>query len=485
VAADNSHIIQKMSVRLTAGSKESHGHYSEVLRKIAQQSVEQLEPVLDRVPADTYFHIDTLNVEVNTTESELENLQGKIERALADKLREVLNIGERKGKAEPGYTATKVSAEKRAEELLVHFLKTGRLAWWATPQDMAGARERMDKLSPPDWVAFMRPIIRQSPSVLKRYVNQWPRKSVLVTIKKIVKERFGSESIVDLLNGLLAFDKLKRPAYRKIEGVEPGIYERVLGDLIIKKGEHLIAANMIQSWLQVFGREPNQNGEQLNELKKFLNRQKLVSHGLKEVLEKTYPQKLPDDTAESKAGEKVSENEDKFFVTDEKESVTVQNGGIVILHSYLSRLFSRLGYLENGEFRNQSTRERAVCALHFLATGEAEFLEEELILTKFLCGWPQDEPINRYLDFSDYEREECVKLLSSVISHWKALKNTSVNGLRSSFLQREAILKKEAFGYTLYVEEFTHDILLKRLPWSISVVKLTWMDEMLTVQWRF
>jgi len=166
------------------------------------------------------------------------------------------------------------------------------------------------------------------------------------------------------------------------------------------------------------------------------------------------------------------------------ESVSVHHAGIVLLHSYLPLLFKRLGYIENGSFRNQETRERAVCAIYYLATGESEFPEEELGLAKFLCSWPHGKPINRYLKFSSYEKEECDNLLISVISHWKALKNTSISGLQTSFLQREGILKKEEFGYTLYVEELTHDILLQQLPWSYSVVKLSWMSEMLSVQWR-
>jgi len=181
--------------------------------------------------------------------------------------------------------------------------------------------------------------------------------------------------------------------------------------------------------------------------------------------------------------EEVNQKEEQL-TSGLAESVSVHHAGIVLLHSYLPLLFKRLGYVEDGSFRNQETRERAVCAIYFLATGESEFPEQELGLAKFLCSWPHGKPINRYLKFSDYEKKECDNLLISVISHWKALKNTSVNGLRTSFLQREGILKQEAFGFTLYVEELTHDILLQQLPWSYSVVKLPWMSEMLTVPWR-
>jgi len=36
----------------------------------------------------------------------------------------------------------------------------------------------------------------------------------------------------------------------------------------------------------------------------------------------------------------------------------------------------------------------------------------------------------------------------------------------------------------LYIEEKTIDILLDKLPWNLSIIKLKWMDEILTVHWH-
>ncbi|MEM9214098.1 MAG: contractile injection system tape measure protein [Cyanobacteria bacterium P01_F01_bin.150] len=38
-------------------------------------------------------------------------------------------------------------------------------------------------------------------------------------------------------------------------------------------------------------------------------------------------------------------------------------------------------------------------------------------------------------------------------------------------------------NWTLRVEQMAIDVLLTRLPWGVSMVKLPWMDGLLTVEW--
>ena len=143
------------------------------------------------------------------------------------------------------------------------------------------------------------------------------------------------------------------------------------------------------------------------------------------------------------------------------DGLQVPFAGMVLLQPFILSLFNNLGLLQEGLFTGDDTRERAVCLLHYLATGSEEFPEPRLTLPKFLCHWPQDKPISRFLAVSDYEKEECLTVLQSAINHWEALKNTSVEGLRNGFLKREGILKEEAFGWSLYVEQKTQDIFWK------------------------
>ena len=74
-------------------------------------------------------------------------------------------------------------------------------------------------------------------------------------------------------------------------------------------------------------------------------------------------------------------------------------------------------------------------------------------------------------------------MLEAIITYWKALGNVSVEGLRETFLRRNAILVKNADDYRLRVEKRAFDILLEQIPWSINIVKLPWNTNYFRVEW--
>jgi hypothetical protein len=80
-------------------------------------------------------------------------------------------------------------------------------------------------------------------------------------------------------------------------------------------------------------------------------------------------------------------------------------------------------------------------------------------------------------------QQEATDLLSSVISYWSVLKDTSIDGLRGSFLVRDGKLWKDENNWYLTVEQKGYDMLLQQIPWNISMIQLPWMDEMLRTNW--
>jgi hypothetical protein len=157
--------------------------------------------------------------------------------------------------------------------------------------------------------------------------------------------------------------------------------------------------------------------------------------------------------------------------------------GMVLLHPFYKAYFEFAGLLENGNFRSEEARRRAVHLLYFLATGETGPPEYELVLPKFLCGLPLGSPIERAVELTQAEREEAEKLLTAAISHWNKLGHTSPQGLREGFLQREGKLEKRNDNWYLSVQQQGIDILLDFLPWNLSMIKLPWMPELLRVEW--
>ncbi len=81
------------------------------------------------------------------------------------------------------------------------------------------------------------------------------------------------------------------------------------------------------------------------------------------------------------------------------------------------------------------------------------------------------------------EIKESNQLLKAAIQHWKALGDVSPDSLREGFLRRSGKLVRYTDQWKLIVEQKAIDVLLDSLPWGIGMVKLPWMEEMLSVEW--
>lgn len=163
----------------------------------------------------------------------------------------------------------------------------------------------------------------------------------------------------------------------------------------------------------------------------------------------------------------------------------VQAAGVILLHPFLGRFFRTLGLCAEDAFINEACRQRAVCLLHHLATGEVRTPEYQIVLPKFLCGMPLNALLDHAIEIEAGEQSESENLLRAAIAHWNAIGKCSPDWLRAGFLQRDGKLEKRESGWHLLVESKAQDILLDRLPhgWGLGMVKLPWMDRLLRVDW--
>lgn len=159
------------------------------------------------------------------------------------------------------------------------------------------------------------------------------------------------------------------------------------------------------------------------------------------------------------------------------------HAGIILSWPYLSPLFKRLGYLRDQTFKEPLYQQRAIHLLGYIATGQEQREEHELVLAKFLCAWPLQMPVVKELKLTGKEKKQADQMLNSLVTNWPILKNTSVEGLRSSFFSRDGKLFQEEEQWKLIVEQKSYDMLLDHLPYTIAVIKLPWMKDMLKVDW--
>jgi Contractile injection system tape measure protein len=202
-------------------------------------------------------------------------------------------------------------------------------------------------------------------------------------------------------------------------------------------------------------------------------------------------QAIADEHAEAFATPSFAQPRDSAKTDDPDAAfaLRVPAAGLVLAHPFLIGLLSERQLLSADQKAISPPQlPHAAALLHCLACGRGEIFEYDLGLIKTLLGLRPADPLpvsESLLDEGD--REECSTLLNAIITHWSALKGTSVEGLQASFLRRQGLLRENASGpqpgWHLRLENESFDVLLAQLPWSIGIVKLPWMAKPLFTEW--
>lgn len=181
--------------------------------------------------------------------------------------------------------------------------------------------------------------------------------------------------------------------------------------------------------------------------------------------------------------EETMKDENKELLVNSKDTIYINNAGLVLLNPFLATYFVRLGMMEGGKFITEDAQLRAVHLLQYLIDSSQNSPEHVLVLNKVLCNVPVEVPVPVEITLSDNEKEVSEQLLNAVLNAWDKLKNTSIAGLRETFLQRTGALVFKDDAWHLKVEQRGVDVLLQTLPWTIGMIKTPWMDKFLYVEW--
>lgn len=171
---------------------------------------------------------------------------------------------------------------------------------------------------------------------------------------------------------------------------------------------------------------------------------------------------------------------------EELESIDecyIQNAGLILFWPYLGHFFKDMGLTTDGAFQSDHDQKQAALLLQYLLSPYPELHEYRLPLNKLLCGLKISEPVGRSIDLAEEELAICNNLLEATIHNWSALRGTSVEGFQSSFLQRKGVLKRKDKHWLLQVEKMPFDMLMEQLPWPIGIVRLSWMNKPIYVEW--
>lgn len=354
-------------------------------------------------------------------------------------------------------TTDPVSRQKTDLDTLIYFLRTGQLPWWAIAEttELETILNELIHQQPQTLRSELLRIIHP-PQVVQRLIHQFTPEVALDLVGQCFPE---------LLNWVQA---------------EPII------DTLFKQGP--VPAEVYLWLLPYVAHQPTLVSQIGTILEQVLNRppqrsstDQVVEN--QEIMARTISE-------ESAVFLPVSESAESLLFPPETDSAItdvpkyfVKNAGIILLAPFLTPLFSELGWINDGEFIDDLSRFKALHSLHYLATGETHAPEYLLTFGKLLCGLPLSASVPRRIGLAKADYREADALLTDVISHWQTLKNTSANGLREGFLQRDGVLSFTNSAWELQVERQTIDVLLDTIPWGFSVIKLPWMPNLLYTQW--
>ena len=171
------------------------------------------------------------------------------------------------------------------------------------------------------------------------------------------------------------------------------------------------------------------------------------------------------------------------MTTRENTEILINNAGLVLYSPFLPRFFEQLALMEEGEFVNEESRNRAIYLLQYLAYSRTDFPEYELVLNKMLVGMSLDDTLSPPISLIDKEYEVSRSLMNGFISNWDKVRNSSPEAIQETFIQRGGILRFSEDKMDLAVNNSAVDVLIHSIPWNISEIKLPWMIKPIHIDW--
>ena len=513
ISQNQQHIILRQTLDVALHGAESEGlALHQVLPEVMEKYVNPaIEKVLNHYANfSEYISIDYLEIDVGSLsfaklEQDLaEQVKHCLERALREKMMALapLNeLGQSDSQINESSVAVHETYAQSVRMAFLHFIHTGRLPWsfkleHGSLEDTVLAVWRDLSVTQ---LSFWRAEIKASlmhDEARKRLRYQFTDKLLEKLLVLLAPNTHQA-----ILKTLLFIDQLK------IESVHKQILKQAFWQAIIQQlaiDDDLNIKQVLQQTLILISEHVlARNVESLTVLKDFF-----AGHGVNllplnpsffklnrdanETLEATRQADVADNpikharlhTVESEPQDNSVEKRLPLLYDEASElkvGIYTNFAGLVLLHPFLPRFFEVLGITINDKIVASS---RAVNLLHYLTTGQKHAAEYELVLAKVLCNIPLAQAVEYGVEFTEAELAQASALLEAVISHWQALKDTSVEGLRGTFLIRNGKLTQRDDGdWLLQVESKSFDILLNSLPWGISMIQLPWMPKMLRVEW--
>ncbi|RPE05451.1 hypothetical protein EGT74_23995 [Chitinophaga lutea] len=465
------HLIQKQTVEVILNGTEAQA--LELQRLVASLCESRLTAAIEKV-LDLYDNeniiIDYLSINVDGLDAG--NLEEAITASVATQLEAALS-----SRAQPKRSAAPAPAndgnlivykrdaqsvtESRVELVLFHFLRTGVLLWWASPDQVKVWEAALLNLlsASPGTAQELRTLLYQHPAARQRFLLQFSRpwqQQILPLLHDTAYARTLAVRRILLALSPITFAAAERQFFSwQLKAVVQG--DAPLLSMASGAMTQLAYAAVPElRTLSAAGIRERLHGISTGEAMQTAEEKETLVQCVLSTLQQT-PAATP---------------AEEMLPDDEYDSYYIHNAGLILLAPFIAPFLRNCGAADgNGLLREGY----AAALLEYLATGRTGVGEHEMVFNKILCGIPVQRPIEKINSLEAAHIGEAEDLLRSVIGNWPVLKNTSIDGLRSSFLQRAGKLSaKDSEGnWLLQVESLSYDEwLLGELPWGYQVTAL-------------
>ncbi|MBO9150678.1 contractile injection system tape measure protein [Chitinophaga sp. GCM10012297] len=507
----NKHIIQKQVFEMRGYSKRPGFEWEQSVADHYRSVIAPgIEECFDALPVtDEHLVIDSIDIDlgvfthesfVNEGRERLVSLLGEHllecrRKAVAEKEKQLREMEENPKENVFQKTAPEtlpgeqvLELEMAEGEALLYFLKEGNLPWWFTaPENLFTP----SVLSNKSIIPRLQQLLRREEAAMIRASRHFPDETMLALLEHFVKDSAIAKRGWEIFSKTAQQYPAVFPFFRQrfwtmwLRAKEEIPHQEAITHLFAPFDEKFIAA-MYEACLEVREDEhfeiyaallePALTGEK--KLPEKGNADEASADGDREKIKRNPGEETP--ASVISPAEKEIEARGKPALD---EAIYVEAAGLVLLHPFFTELFSSTGLWQENRWCSRAAPFKAVQLLSFLTYGEGEMPEYRLAFHKLLTGMDAATPLPTEAPLQPEETATCTELLEAVLRHWPALRNTGVDGLREGFLLRNGKVEQTPDGLKMDVERLAQDVLLARLPWGFSTVKLPWLEPLLTVNW--
>lgn len=518
------HQVKRLAVELRARNRATVERCQDRVGRLCEQRLATLlEDACNRIaPANRITRFERLEIDLGVItgarfdEEFVDRMAAQFEAELTDRLQAGTTEFEDESMMEDESLAEERPRGDTAEALF-HFLESGTLPWWIKDRS-AGVVERLYRqLLESEPTTALRILTSAEPEPLRwrRWVFELSDRALAGAIAAALQP--GAPESVDSERFILQWMEITVAAVASLPdpvsearpiawraalqaAAAPGQWEwsRALIDQLAALTERSLRETrdtLFRSW-RVYERSGvaidasvrAAVAENLEESSKDSSLAVSIADPGHAAASRSQPPNQTDSERMTRGGERETDrrhSDPPSRVTDfsRSDNLLLENAGLVLLWPFLPRFFDNLDLLEETGFKDRPAAERAALILQHLNDGEVKSSEIQLPLNKVLCGLPLTEPLPLELELSEDEVETCAGFLDAVIERGEIWSRLGVTEFQEAWLRRPGALDTRSGAWQLHVERQAYDVLLAKLPWSLQVVRLPWMEAPLFVDW--